>query len=209
MLDYQIIISAKDAPNKKDASGAFIPWGMAHARYLTSAGKSVAVTLLDLVSKSASAEDFKPCHTLIFYGHGYKHGLQLVKKKHGGLKELAWHLKKNGVQNLYAYACSFLGSQDDTLDEFMRDAELRRLWGHTTAGHCAWNPNMVWLSCGKVKNASVFSYDRTITKLSGKQKAKIRSLIQATRNEKEPLFARLPELTSGELVKRLWERDDG
>lgn len=204
MFDYQIIISAKNTHGKNDAEGSFIPWGMAHARYLTSVGKRVVVTRLDLIGKSANVEDFKPCNTLIFYGHGYTNGLQLLKKKHGGLKELAWQLKKNGVQNLYAYACSFMGSQDDVLEGFMRDADLRRLWGHTTAGHSAWNPNMMWLSFDKVNSAYRFSYDRTITKLSGQQKARIRSLIKTTRDEKEPLFTVLPEITSGQLLDRVW-----
>ena len=209
MFDYQLVISATNMPNKKDASGAFIPWGMAHARFLSGSGYRVKVTRLDLTARGAELDDFVPCNTLIFYGHGYKNGLQLMRKNRDGLTKLARQLNRNGVQNFYAYACSFLGSRDAVLEKFMCDAGLRLLWGHTTAGHCALNPNMAWVVRDTENDVNRFSYDKTITRLVGKKKATIRALIASTRDATAPLFALLPELKSGGVLARLEELPNG
>jgi hypothetical protein len=196
-MKYQVIASAVNRPGKKDASGAFVPCAQKHAEYLRKQGNDVTLTLLDLVNGALSAKDILPGDALVFYGHGTTRGLQTGHYYGSGMARLARQLNEKGVKELALYACSFMGGQ--AVDTFMDKWSGTRLFGHTTAGHCAYNPFVAWRF--RDKDGLVhYHYDFSmLTKAMGpRRKALRKHLISG----KMP-FAELPKLDGDTLLERL------
>lgn len=199
---YQFVVSAVDLgtkKNPKDATGAFLPWAKAHMRALVLAGHDARWTPLDLKNGKATADDIIPCDVLVFYGHGYRNGLQLWPRGAGKLTLLGEALEAKGVKELHAYACTFAGSSK--VDEIVKAwPSMRQIWGHTTAGHCAWNPFICRVTpAGKGHPR----WTRDVLGGTRADRLALRSAIQSTRNDKMPLFARLPSMSMQKVLDEI------
>lgn len=200
---YQVIASAVNRNGKKDATGAFIPCAQKHAEYLRAQGHIVTLTLLDLVNGSVNSKDLLAVDGLVYYGHGTSRGLQTGHYYGSGMARLARQLNERGVKELALYACSFMGGQ--AVDTFMRLWQGERLFGHTTAGHCAYNPFVAWRL--RDKDGLVHRHDEftMMTKAMGpRRKALRKHLVSGTIH-----FAELPKLDGDTLMERLNNLQDG
>lgn len=194
-MKYQVIASAVNRPGKKDATRAFIPCAQKHVEYLRAQGHSVTLTLLDLVNGSVNAKDILHVDGLVYYGHGTTRGLQTGHYYGAGMARLARQLNEKGVKELALYACSFMGGQ--AADTFMRLWKGDRLFGHTTAGHCAYNPFVAW----KTRNADGIVVDDYDIADVSKTPGKIRKGLRAKLRVGVVHFAELPSKYSD------WVRD--
>ena len=150
-----VIISAKGSVHKpNDANGAFLPWGRFYAKqadYNVSVKAEINLTTLPLTRKANVRNallDAKDYDTVTFFGHGYNTGLQLGYAGPAGMKALGLLFARKGITTLRTYACSF-GGGSTVLQLFEHCPSLQLIIGHTTAGHTACNPNVIYLVRGQ------------------------------------------------------------
>lgn len=202
-MRYQVIASAVNRTGKKDATGAFIPCAQKHVEYLRSQGHTVTLTLLDLVNGSANSKDLLAVDGLVYYGHGTSRGLQTGHYYGAGMARLARQLNERGVTELALYACSFMGGQ--AVDTFMRLWKGDRLFGHTTAGHCAYNPFVAWRL--RDKDGIVHRHDEFT--MQRKSVAVWRKSLRKHLISGAIHFAELPTLDGDTLLERIYNLQDG
>lgn len=163
------IAPSVNTPGKSDATGAFIPEARAYALhhgYDPTAVVRLFDPRLSLAGRRATVNAHiralrVPVHTLAFFCHGYRRGLQTGHQLEH-VDELASMLRLAAKPDAWVllYACetgrdSDEDTQDDRLPgpggdggfaDALRDACGRQglqisVMGHTTAGHCTQNPN--------------------------------------------------------------------
>lgn len=151
-MSEMMIISAKgSAKQPSDANGAFLPWGRFYAKqpdYGVVAKHELDLTTLPWTRKANVKKSFEKTgkvDTFVFFGHGYSTGLQMGYAGHGGMKELGYFFDQYGITTIILYACSFGGGKVVT-QLFEHAPKLELIAAHTTAGHTACNPNVVYLT---------------------------------------------------------------
>lgn len=174
-----IMIPDKNTPGKRDQSGAFLPEAQAFARHhgldperVIRRFPSSAPALQQRRSActQAIATAAQPLDVLAFFCHGWRDGLQAGYTHSSVLvlaRLVALHAKRDA--HVLLYACDTSRDADDDRDDDrqagpggdggfadeLRDAcevigRLVTVVGHTTSGHCTWNPFLRYFApeCG-------------------------------------------------------------
>lgn len=149
-MNEAVVISATNLKGRRDATGAFLPWGRLYARLYSSTAPvelNMATPIASRFAVSTEAIRALPEGTtaLAFFGHGYTSGLQLGYRGIVGMSRLGALLNAKGITQLRLYACSFGGG---AAMRWLMDAapSLQLIAAHATAGHTACNPYVVYLS---------------------------------------------------------------